>query len=159
VGALLFLTLLVLVFLWINRGYPAGGNGQEGNLSNAQGQDQRGSDSSNDAKQRSRDSSKLPDRRKKRPKARKNSRSRVAPGGIDSAWGFVVVEDVVGNPKPGDEAYIAELGPDAGLMKIESVSGNRAVLSLGTLPSGTIQEYHSVTTRPASQGKQSAGGK
>jgi len=65
-----------------------------------------------------------------------------------SSWGFLIAEDIVGIPRRGDVAYLARLGPDHGLMKVESVEGDRAVLTMGTLDRALIREGDRIETMP-----------
>lgn len=65
-----------------------------------------------------------------------------------SSWGLVVAEDIVGSPQPGDVAYLARLGPDHGLMKVESVEGNQAILTIDTLDRALIRDGDRVETMP-----------
>ena len=79
--------------------------------------------------------------------------SRAAKGRVPaptdlSAWGLLIAEGIVGAPRPGDVAYLARLGPDHGLMKVESVEGNRAILAIDTLDRGLIREGDRVETMP-----------
>lgn len=67
------------------------------------------------------------------------------------AWGFLVVENLVGSPQPGDVAYLARLGPDQGLMKVEAVEGNRAILSIESLDQALIRKDDRVETMPPPQ--------
>lgn len=79
--------------------------------------------------------------------------SRAAKGKVPApkdygAWGLLIAEDIVGSPQPGDVAYLARLGPDHGLMKVESVEGSRAILAIDTLDRGLIREGDRVETMP-----------
>lgn len=70
-----------------------------------------------------------------------------APAAYNS-WGFVVAEDIIGAPQPGDLAYLARLGPDHGLMKVEAVEANRIVLTMDTLDQSQIFEGDRIETMP-----------
>ncbi|MES2661163.1 MAG: hypothetical protein V4689_21255 [Verrucomicrobiota bacterium] len=64
------------------------------------------------------------------------------------SWGLITVEDIVGSPQPGDVAYLARLGPDHGVMKVESVEGNQAILTIDTLDGALIREGDRIETMP-----------
>jgi hypothetical protein len=91
----------------------------------------------------------LPDNRRGRgvlvPRAAKGELS--APAAY-SAWDFMIAEDIVGSPQPGDVAYLARLGPDHGLMNVESVEGNQAILTIDTLDRALIREGDRIETMP-----------
>jgi hypothetical protein len=65
-----------------------------------------------------------------------------------SSWGLLIAEEIVGSPQPADVAYLARLGPDHGLMKVESVEGNQAILTIDTLDRALIREGDRVETMP-----------
>lgn len=73
---------------------------------------------------------------------------RVAEGGVNPAWGLVVVDDLQGRPENGDQAYVARLGPEGGLMKVASVQANQVVLELGTLDPKDLQDGDRIETMP-----------
>lgn len=55
---------------------------------------------------------------------------------------------ISGKPQFGDIAYLARLGPDRGLMNVEAVEGDKAILSLDTLDWNLIREGDRVETMP-----------
>jgi hypothetical protein len=61
---------------------------------------------------------------------------------------MLMVENLIGKPQYGDIAYLARLGPDRGLMKVEAVEGDKAVLSMDTLDRNLIREGDRVETMP-----------
>lgn len=63
-------------------------------------------------------------------------------------WGFLIVENLTGNPQPGDLAYLARLGPGQGLMKVEAVDGDKVILSLDTLDRALIRDQDRIETMP-----------
>jgi hypothetical protein len=91
----------------------------------------------------------LPDNRRGRgvlvPRAAKGE---IPAPAAYSSWDFMIVEDIVGSPRPGDVAYLARLGPDHGLMKVESVEANRAILTIDTLDRALIREGDRIETMP-----------
>ena len=54
-------------------------------------------------------------------KIRRTAKATIAENGINSTFGYIILEGLEGNPQRGDEAYIAQLGPDAGLLTVEDV--------------------------------------
>ena len=72
----------------------------------------------------------------------------VSEGGINSSWGFVIVENLNGNPEPGDEAYIARLGPAGGLLRVEVVENGRAVMDFHTLDPSQLKDGDRIETMP-----------
>lgn len=93
----------------------------------------------------------LRSRESEHARRRKNSRTaigRVAEDGINSDWSFVVVNNLEGNAERGDEAYIARLGPHAGVMTVESVDGNVAILNLSSELASEIRQGDRIETVP-----------
>ena len=89
----------------------------------------------------------------KERRARGTLVSRAAKGSIPNVenhlpWGMLMVENLIGKPQYGDIAYLARLGPDRGLMKVEAVEGDKAVLSMDTLDRNLIREGDRVETMP-----------
>ena len=76
------------------------------------------------------------------------ARGEVAPGGVNGQWGLVTLENLRGRPESGDEAYVARLGPEGGLMKVESIEGGAAILSVETLDMKELLEEDRIETMP-----------
>ena len=79
---------------------------------------------------------------------------RVAQGGINAKWGYVLIEDLQGSPQQGDEAYLQRLGPAGGLMTITSVEPNQAFLEPETLALQDLRPGDRIETRPPSIAKE-----
>jgi hypothetical protein len=79
------------------------------------------------------------------PRAAKGT---VPNAGAYSDWEFLVVENLTGRPLPGDIAYLARLGPEQGLMKVEAIEGDQAILSLDTLDRTLIRDQDRIETMP-----------
>ena len=95
----------------------------------------------------------LADKRSDHDRNRGPWTGRVAAGdvperGVDRSWGFVVVDGIRGHPEPGDEAYLARLGPQGGLLRVESVEDDRAVMSFHTVDPGEIRDGDRIETMP-----------